>query len=202
MPKKRAAKRVAKRLPYRLTEVTDEQMTAPQRALRDAIYSGPRGIRKKLTGPFQIWLNAPDIGLLAQALGAHCRFKTSLSPRLSETAILATAQIWKAQYEWHAHAPMAEQAGVKPQTIKDIRAGRPPKSAAKDERAIVEFVRELYKTRRVCDRTYKRVHAFLGDAGMVDLVGICGYYALISMTLNTFRAQLPDDAAVPFAEPA
>jgi 4-carboxymuconolactone decarboxylase len=177
-------------------------MTAPQRALRDAIYSGPRGIRKKLTGPFQIWLNAPDIGLLAQALGAHCRFKTSLSPRLSETAILATAQIWKAQYEWHAHAPMAEQAGVKPQTIKDIRAGRPPKSATKDERAIVEFVRELYKTRRVSDRTYKRVHAFLGDAGMVDLVGICGYYALISMTLNTFRAQLPDDAAVPFAEPA
>jgi 4-carboxymuconolactone decarboxylase len=185
-----------------LTEITDDQMTAPQRALRDAIYSSPRGIRKKLTGPFQIWLNAPDIGLLAQALGAHCRFKTSLSPRLSETAILATAQIWKAQYEWHAHAPMAEQAGVKLQTIKDIRAGRPPKSAAKDERAIVEFVRELYKTRRVSDRTYKRVHAFLGDAGIVDLVGICGYYALISMTLNTFRAQLPDDAAVPFAEPA
>jgi 4-carboxymuconolactone decarboxylase len=202
MPKKRAAKRLAKRPPYRLTEITDDQMTAPQRALRDAIYSGPRGIRKKLTGPFQIWLNAPDIGLLAQAFGAHCRFKTSLSPRLSETAILATAQIWKAQYEWHAHAPMAEQAGVKSQTIKDIRAGRSPKSAAKDERAVVEFVRELYKTRRVSDRTYKRVHAFLGDAGMVDLVGICGYYALISMTLNTFRAQLPDDAAVPFAEPA
>jgi 4-carboxymuconolactone decarboxylase len=202
MPKKRATKRVAKRPPYRLSEITDEQMSAPQRALRDAIYSGPRGIRKKLTGPFQIWLNAPDIGLLAQALGAHCRFKTSLSPRLSETAILATAQIWKAQYEWHAHAPMAEQAGVKSQTIKDIRAGRSPKSAAKDERAVVEFVRELYKTRRVSDRTYKRVHASLGDAGVVELVGICGYYALISMTLNTFRAQLPDDAAVPFAEPA
>jgi 4-carboxymuconolactone decarboxylase len=195
-------KRVAKRRPYRLTEITDDQMTAPQRTLRDAIYSGPRGIRKKLTGPFQIWLNAPDIGLLAQALGAHCRFKTSLSPRLSETAILATAQLWKAQYEWHAHAPMAEQAGVKPQTIKDIRAGRVPKSGAKDERAIVDFVRELYKTRRISDRTYKRVHAFLGDAGTVELVGICGYYALISMTLNTFRAQLPDDASLPFAEPA
>jgi len=52
-------------------------------ALRDAIYSGPRGVRKKLTGPFQIWLNAPDLGLLAQALGAYCRYKTSLSPRLS-----------------------------------------------------------------------------------------------------------------------
>jgi 4-carboxymuconolactone decarboxylase len=202
MPKKRASKRVAKRPPYRLAEIDDDQMTAPQHTLRDAIYSGPRGIRKKLTGPFQIWLNAPDLGLLAQALGAHCRYKTSLSPRQSETAILTTAQLWKAHYEWHAHAPMAEQAGVKPQTIKDIRSGRTPKSAAKDERAIVDFVRELYKTRRVSDRTYKRVHAILGDGGVVELVGICGYYALISMTLNVFRAQIPEDAPLPFAEPA
>ena len=200
MARKSAAKRPAKRPAYRLKDIADEEMTEPQRALRDAIYSGPRGIRKKLTGPFQIWLNAPELGHLAQALGAHCRFKTSLSPRLSETAILATAQWWKAQYEWHAHAPMAEKAGVKPQTIKDIKAGRQPKSAAKDERAIIEFVRELYKTRRVSDRTYRRVHAFLGDAGMVELIGICGYYALISMTLNVFRAQIPADAPLPFAE--
>ncbi len=177
---KKAAKKAAKRPPYRLKEITDDAMNTPQQALRDAIYSGPRGMRKKLTGPFQIWLNAPELGHLAQSLGAHCRYNTTLSPRLSETAILATGQFWKAQYEWHAHAPMAEKAGVKPQTINDIRAGRAPKRAAKDERAIVDFVRELYKTRRVSDRTYKRVHAFLGDTGMVELVGICGYYALIS----------------------
>jgi 4-carboxymuconolactone decarboxylase len=129
------------------------------------------------------------------------RYKTSLSPRLSETAICTTAQIWKAHYEWFAHAPIAEKAGVKPQTIKDIQAGRTPKTAAKDEAAIIAFVKELYKTRRVSDRTYKRVHAFLGDQGVVELIGICGYYALISMTLNTFRAQIPEDQPLPFAEP-
>jgi 4-carboxymuconolactone decarboxylase len=202
MAKKADAKRSAKAPAYRLKEISDEQMNPLQRALRDAIYAGPRGVRRKLTGPFQIWLNAPDLGQLAQALGAHVRFKTSLSPRLSETAILATASFWKAQYEWHAHAPMAEKAGVKPKTIKDIQAGRVPAAAAKDERAIVEFVRELYKTRRVSDRTYRRVHAFLGDAGTVELVGICGYYAMISMTLNVFRAQLPDGASLHFKEPA
>jgi 4-carboxymuconolactone decarboxylase len=206
MAKKRVSgsqmKRPVKRPRYRLQEISDEQMTALQRALRDAIYAGPRGVRKKLTGPFQIWLNAPDLGQLAQALGAHVRYKTSLSPRLSETAILATAHFWKAQYEWYAHAPMAEKAGVKPQAIREIQAGREVKSAAKDERAIVDFVRELYKTRRVSDRTYRRAHAFLGDPGTVELVGICGYYALISMTLNTFRAELPPQAPMPFAEPA
>jgi 4-carboxymuconolactone decarboxylase len=196
------AKKAAKRPPYRLKEVTDEQMNPLQKALRDAINAGPRGVRKKLTGPFQIWLNAPELGHLAQALGAHVRFKTSLSPRLSETAILATGAFWKAHYEWHAHAPIAEKAGVKPQTIKEIQTGREPKSAAKDERILIDFVRELYKTKRVSDRTYKRAHALLGDTGMVELVGICGYYAMISMTLNVFRAQLPPEAPLPFAEPA
>lgn len=198
MAKKRAAKRPA----YRLKDISDEQMTTLQRSLRDAIYSGPRGIRKKLTGPFQIWLNAPELGQLAQSLGAHVRYKTSLSPRQSETAILTTAQLWKAQYEWFAHAPQAEKAGVKPKTIKDIQAGRMPKTATKDERAIIDFVKELYKSRRVSDKTYKRVHAFLGDAGVVELVGICGYYAMISMTLNVFRAEIPEDAPLPFTEPA
>ncbi len=190
----------AKRPPYRLKEISDEQMNPLQRSLRDAIYSGPRGVRSKLTGPFQIWLNAPELGHLAQALGAHVRYKTSLSPRLSETAILATAQFWRAHYEWHAHAPLAVKAGVKPQTVKEIQSGREPKSAAKDERALIDFVRELYKTRRVSDRTYKRAHAFLGDAGVVELVGICGYYAMIAMTLNVFRAQLPPESPLPFKE--
>lgn len=202
MVKKTAAKRAEKRPSYRLKEIAEEQMSALQKALRDAISSGPRGIRSKLTGPFQIWLNAPELGHLAQALGAHCRYKTSLSPRQSETAILATAQHWKAQYEWIAHEPQALKAGVKPETVKAIQAGREPKSAAKDEKAIIDFVRELYKTKRVSDKTYKRVHGLFGDAGVVELVGICGYYALISMTLNAFRAEIPADKPTPFREPA
>jgi len=202
MAKKTAAKRAEKRPSYRLKEITDEQMSAVQKSLRDAISSGPRGIRAKLTGPFQIWLNAPELGHLAQALGAHCRYKTSLSPRQSETAILVTANLWKAQYEWVAHEPQALKAGVKPETVKAIQAGREPKSAQKDEKAIIDFVKELYKTKRVSDKTYKRVHGLFGDAGVVELVGICGYYALISMTLNTFCAEIPADKPMPFKEPA
>ena len=197
-----AAKKAAKRPPYRLKEISDEQMSALQRALRDAIYSGPRGIRKKLTGPFQIWLNAPELGHLAQALGAHVRYKTSLSPRLSETAILRH----RADLEGALRVVRPRAAGREGRRQAADRQGHPGRprrrrSAAKDELAIIDFVKELYKTRRVSDKTYKRVHAFLGDAGVVELVGICGYYAMISMTLNVFRAQIPEDAALPFAEP-
>jgi len=196
------AKRLPKRPSYRLNDISDEQMTEPQRALRDAIFAGPRGKRPKLNGPFAIWLHAPHLGILAQALGAHCRFKTALSPRLSETAILTTAHFWRAQYEWHAHEPMAARAGVKPETIRDIKAGRAPKRAPKDERALYDFIRELYRTRRVSDKTYARARQFLDDAAMVEFVGIIGYYALISMTLNVFRAQLPEESPLPFRESA
>ena len=192
MPRKRPAPR--------LPTIADENMTPAQRKLRDAIASGPRG-RLIMSGPFGCFLHAPEYGDVAQALGAHVRFKTSLAPRLSEFAILTTARLWRAQYEWLAHAPMAERVGVAPRTIRDLRAGRRPARAPADERALYDFIKELYRTRRVSDASYRRVHKLLGDAGTVELVGILGYYALISMTLNVFRAKIPDDQPLPFAEP-
>ena len=187
----------AKRPAPRLAPIPEDQMNARQRALRDAIRSGPRG---KFTGsgPFAVWMHAPEFGDLAQRLGAHCRYKTALPPRLSEFAILVTARLWRAQYEWQAHAPMAERAGVKPQTVKDLRAGRLPKGAPKDECAIYDFIKELYRTRRASERSYARVHAFLDDAAMVELVGILGYYVMISMTLNVFRMLPAPDVELPF----
>jgi 4-carboxymuconolactone decarboxylase len=185
----------------RLTPPAESQLSAPQQTLRDAIASGPRG-RFNMSGPFAIWMEAPDLGLLAQQLGGHVRFKTSLPPRLSEFAILCTARMWRAQYEWQAHAPMAEKAGVKPAAIKAIQAGRRPNGAPADELAIYDFVKQLYRDRRVNDRLYGRVHKVLGNAGMVELVSTLGYYAMISMLLNVFRAATAPDKPLPFREPA
>ncbi len=191
----------AKRPAPRLAVLTEDQLNDNQRALLAALRSGPRGASITPRGPFAVWMHAPQFGQLAQALGGHCRYRTQLPPRLSEFAILCTARAWRAQYEWYAHAPMAERAGVKPKTIADLRAGREPKSAPKDERAIYAFVQELYKSKRVSERSYKRVHSQLGDAAMVELVGILGYYSMISMTLNVFAMLPPADTKLPFTEP-
>ncbi|MGP0094014.1 MAG: carboxymuconolactone decarboxylase family protein [Xanthobacteraceae bacterium] len=188
-----------KRPQPRLTDVADSEMTARQRELRDAIFAGPRG-KSSLTGPFAIWLHAPEFGELAQKLGAYCRFHTALPPRLSEFAILVTASLWRAQYEWFAHAPIAQDAGVEPQTIRALRAGRRPKAAPADELALYDFIKELYRTKRVSERTFGNVSALLGDAAMVEFVGVLGYYALISMTLNVFLSPIPAEEPVPFAE--
>jgi 4-carboxymuconolactone decarboxylase len=183
----------------RLAKLDENNLTAEQRALADSIKSGPRG-QFKMSGPFAIFLHAPTFGELAQKLGGHLRFKTGVSPRLSEFAIMCTAQHWKAQYEWAMHEPMAVKQGVKPQTIRDIQSGRAPKSAPRDEMAIYAFIKELYAKKRVSTGAYNRVKKLLGDAGVVELVGILGYYAMVSMTLNTFKAPLPQGMKAPFKE--
>jgi 4-carboxymuconolactone decarboxylase len=188
------------KLPTRVPVLSEDKLTPAQRALLDSIRSGPRGGGVNIRGPFAVFLHAPAFGELAQRLGGHCRFQTGVDPRLSEFAILCTAKLWRAQYEWYAHEPMAERAGVKPETIRAIKAGRVPKSAPKDERALYDFIQELYRTRRVSDPTYRRVNAILGDAATVELVGILGYYVLISMILNVFRMSPPEDEPLPFAE--
>ncbi|MFZ5689719.1 MAG: carboxymuconolactone decarboxylase family protein [Pseudomonadota bacterium] len=154
-----------------------------------------------LGGPFAVFLQAPEYGDLAQKLGAFCRYRTSVPPRLSEFTILVLARFWRSQYEFWVHAPIAQKAGVKPATIEALRTGRTPR-LGKEERAIYDFIAELHKTKRVSDKTYARVHALFGDAGMVEFVGILGYYTLVAMTLNVFRVPLPDGETYPFAEPA
>jgi 4-carboxymuconolactone decarboxylase len=189
-----------KRAPPRLAAIPNEKLNPAQQALVDSIRSGPRGRATQIRGPFAVFLHSPDYGQLAQQLGGYCRLKTKVPPRLSEFAILLTAKLWRSQYEWFAHVPHAERAGVTPQTIQALRTGRIPKSAPKDERAVYDFIKELYRRKRVGDRTYARMHALLGDDGMVELVGILGYYVLIAMSLNVFRMGPPEDAPLPFPE--
>ena len=131
---------------------------------------------------------------------AYCRYSTGVSPRLSEFAILVTARLWRAQYEWYAHVPRPSAPASSRRPSSDLQAGRAPKSAPKDERAIYDFIQELYKTRRVSDKTYKRVNAILGDAATVEFVGILGYYMLISMTSTCSAMPLPEGEPLPFPE--
>jgi 4-carboxymuconolactone decarboxylase len=200
-PTKKSGKKPAKKMPTpRLPVLAENDLTTVQRALLDSIRSGPRGGSITIRGPFAVFLHAPAFGELAQQLGGFCRYQTAVPPRLSEFAILVTAKLWRAQYEWFAHVPQAERAGVEKETIRDLHKGRMPKSLPKDERAIYDFIQELYKTKRVSDKTFKRVVEVLGEPATVEFVGILGYYVLISMILNIFRMSPPEGEALPFAE--
>jgi len=114
-------------------------------------------------------------------------------PRLNEFAILLTARAWDADYEWAAHYPLALKAGLNPAIAADVAAGKRPSDMATDEAAVYDFVTELRATHRVGDPTYADAQKVLGDQGVVDLVALCGYYDLVSMTLNVGQVAAPKD---------
>ena len=150
-----------------------------------------------LVGPFNAWVHAPMVGKQLSALGATLRFESSIERRLLELAIIVVAAHWKAEFEWWAHARMAREHGVADEVVDAIGRGGTPAFAADDEALVYEFARQLVAGGRVDDPTYARAGELLGDQGVVELVALCGYYTLVSFTLNAFAVPLP-----PGVEPA
>lgn len=181
----------------RLPDLDETKLTDAQRRVHDAIVAGPRG---RVEGPLKVWLLSPGLAERAQGLGAFCRYGTSLPPRLSELAIIVTGAHWRAGFEWHVHAPLAREAGLGAAVVEAIRLGRTPDLVRADEAAVYAFARELLDTRQVQDATYRRTVEALGLEAVVELVGILGYYALISMTIKAFDVPLPAGAPDPFAD--
>jgi 4-carboxymuconolactone decarboxylase len=179
----------------RLPDLNPEKFSPEQKKVHDAVVSGPRG---KVVGPIKVWLKNPGLAEHAQALGAYARFGSSLPPRLSELAIIVTGAFWKANYEWFAHAPLAIKAGIDPAAVEAIRTGGTPTFSKSDEQAIYDFATELVRTRRVSDATFERAKKELGETAVIDMVGIIGYYSLVSVTLNAFELPLPDGEKKPF----
>ena len=169
-------------------------MSAAQRTVHDRIAAGPRG---KVVGPLRVWLHSPVLADRAQALGQFARYDSALPPRLSELAILVTARLWSSGFEWSHHAPIALEAGLTGDAVAAIGRGACPAFERADERAVFDFAVALHRDRRVDDAVYERAREALGNAGIVDLVGICGYYTLISMTINAFEVPDGDGPALP-----
>jgi 4-carboxymuconolactone decarboxylase len=180
----------------RLPDIDPATLTPEQKRIHDEIVSGPRG---KVEGPLRVWLTSPGLADRAQALGAFCRYGTSLEQRLSELAILVTGAYWRAGFEWHVHAPIGVKAGLDPAAVEAIKNGAAPALTKDDEKAVYAFSHELLTNRRVSDATYAFAEKTLGRLALVDLVGVLGYYGLISMTINAFEVPVPPGEKEPFA---
>ncbi|MDB5769082.1 MAG: Cation/multidrug efflux pump [Collimonas fungivorans] len=184
--------------PSRLPAFNPEQASAEQKAMLDAILAGPR---KNLNGPFVAWIHSPQLGELAQRLGAYCRYQTGLPLRLSELAILTTAACWQSQAEWHIHLPIALEAGLPPQVAEQIRSGAAPEFTDEDDRLVWRFASELYQGKRVSDAVYRQACSRFGLQVVVNLVALLGYYTLVAMTLNVFEMRAEGQLSLPFPEP-
>jgi len=180
----------------RLAPLRREQLDETRAGLWDSITSGRGqqivGPDGGLAGPFNAWVHAPSTGSRLLALGTVLRFETSIDRRLLELAIITVGAHWKAEFEWYAHSRMAREAGVSDAVIEAVRRGDPPPFADDAERVVHAVARELVTTGSLSDSAYAEADALLGPEGLVELVSLCGYYTLVSFTLNAFSVPLPE----------
>ena len=166
----------------------DKLTDAQKKAIEE--FKGARSA--DISGPFVPLLRSPEVMSRARAMGDYLRFKSSLPPRLSEFVILLTARRWTQQYEWNAHRPLAIQGGLKGEIVDAIAAGRRPAGMAGDEEAVYALWDEVQRTQGATDATYARAVEKVGEQGVIDVLGITGYYTMLAMVMNTARTPLPE----------
>ena len=172
----------------RIKDWSVESLAEEQKEIHDTIVSGPRG---HVVGPLRIWLNNPGLARSAQTVGEYARYGTSLSKGLSELAIITTGRVWSSAFEWEHHAPLAIEGGIDPENVNIISMGQRPNFTKAEEEAVFDFAAEANILKNVSDNTYNNLVNILNETAAIDIVGICGYYSLISMTLNVFK--VPSD---------
>lgn len=180
----------------RLPTLSYDQLSDAQKPVWDEVVAGPR---KKMHGPFFIWLHSPELLSRGEKLGLYARFHSSLPPRLSELCILMMASHWKCAGEWIDHEPIARSHGVDAAALEALRQGKPAQFGKADEIAAYELAQELLNTREVSDPTYAKAKSALGERGVLDVVAVLGYYSLIAMSMKTF-AQVPEGVQNPFVD--
>ncbi|MBR0650919.1 carboxymuconolactone decarboxylase family protein [Roseomonas terrae] len=180
----------------RFPPIPREQLDDAQRAVFDAIVSGPRG---QVSGPFNVLLRAPVAGDAAQRLGASLRFSGLLDDRLREIAICTVSRRWSAQYEWFAHHPIAVKAGVDPAALERLRQGEDPRFADAAEQLVWRLSRTVLEHGRLNDAEFAEGREALGEARLVELLVVLGYYTLLSFVLNVGEVPVPDPRPFPEA---
>lgn len=173
----------------RMPPIPRDRMTDLQRAAADELIAGPR---KGVKGPFIPLLRSPELMARLQRVGEYLRFQSSLPVRLSEFATLIVARQWTQQFEWFVHVPLALAAGTAPATIAALREGRRPVAMSDPEAMVHALVTELALSKGVSEPLYRECVASLGEQGVLDLIGLVGYFTMISMVLNV--AGTPADA--------
>ena len=178
----------------RMPPIPADQLSDAQRQAAQTFAEG-RGYA--LRGPFVPLLRSPEVMLRAKAMGDYLRFKSVLAPRLNEMVILITAREWTQQYEWQAHYPAALKAGLRREIADAIADGTRPVGMAEDEEIAYDTATEILRLKRVSDTTYRRAVAKFGEQGVIDLLGVVGYYNFLAIVMNATRTGMPQGVPEP-----
>jgi 4-carboxymuconolactone decarboxylase len=171
-------------------------MSDAQKRAAAELAAGPRG---GVRGPFVALLRSPELMSRLQKVGEYLRYQSALDPRIGEFVMLVVSRHWTQQFEWRVHWPLALKAGVQESALRDLAEGRRPADVKHDEGLVYDFCDELFRTHGVSDATFAAALGSLGERGVVDLIGLVGYFVTVSMVMNVARTPPPAEG-VPLLE--
>jgi 4-carboxymuconolactone decarboxylase len=180
----------------RLPLINPDEMDDRQREMAARI-AGRRGA---VRGPFQVWLNSPELCDRVESLGAFVRFESSLPLRLRELSLLMAARHWDAQYSWNAHVDKCVESGIDPEAIRAIAERREPVFEREEDTAFHRFCHELLEEHFVREDTFRAAEKHFGAQGLVDTVGSLGNFSMLAMCLNAFQVDLQAGRTPPFPD--
>lgn len=178
----------------RLPPLPDERLTPEQAAAVAAVRAGPRG---ELAGNWVPLLRSPELMTRLQLLGEYLRFEKLLDDDLLELVILLVARHWDNDFEWWFHQPLALRVGLPEEVVDAVGRGRRPEQGRPEVQAVWALVEELQRTRQVSDPVWREAVALLEEPKVVEVVGTCGYYTTLAMTMNAARTPAPEGPRLP-----
>lgn len=186
----------------RLVRLTPGELDADQRLVYEGIAGGDRaqGVQHfplvdadgSLNGPFGIMLHAPGISGALQELGATIRYRTSLTARVREIAILMVAQAAQSPFEWWAHERVGRAVGLTEAELAAL-AGEGFTSEDLVEQASADLCRHTLGGQPLDDATYAAFQSRLGTTTMIELITLVGYYRTLADLMLVFDVGVPEE---------
>jgi len=177
----------------RMPPLPAAKMTDAQRKAAEEMIAGPR---KGVKGPFVPLLRSPELMDRLQKVGEYLRFQSSLDQRISELVMLVVSRDWTQQFEWFVHVPLGRKAGISEDTVAALSDGRRPSGMSEDEQVAYDFCEELLRNKGVSETTYRRAVDRFGENGVIDMLGVAGYFTTVSMIMNVAHSPPQADESV------
>src|ERR1700689_1627109 len=167
----------------RYKEIPLDKMTPDQKR----VYQLTMKERGQVPGPYKIWLQNPKLMEVMVPLGAYYQGHSSLSKAEIEIATNLTNGRWLAAYSNYEHEIIGEQdGGLPPEKVEALIAGLPTSFDDPRQQVVYELASALIAPRVVPKGLYQRAKALLGDAGIVDVTMLLGWFTGVSLTLMAF----------------
>lgn len=119
-------------------------------------------------------------------LGSRLIMKAHLDHRYRELAILRIAQMTGARYEWAQHVPIAVNAGISKEQVKEIENWRESSLLDDKDKIVLQYTEEIVSDSHPQDETFSKASEFLDDTSLVELTISIGYWSMVGKVLRTF----------------